>query len=263
MRLYISKNIGLWAATYVKNKIDNQNKNGYKTVLGLPTGSTPLDMYNNLIAMYKQKQVSFKNVITFNMDEYIGLPKDHPQSYNYYMYHNFFKHIDIQEYNINIPNGVAQDIKKECSDYEKKIQQSGKINLFIGGAGVDGHLAFNEPYSSLSSKTRDKDLTSSTIKSNARFFNNPNEVPTKAITVGIDTIMSAEEILILIAGSNKARVLQQLIEGGISHVNPISILQMHPKTIILADEEACDHLTVKTYRYFKNMQDELSNLIDE
>ncbi|MGV3278990.1 glucosamine-6-phosphate deaminase [Rickettsiales bacterium LUAb2] len=263
MRLIITDKVGLYAAKYIKNLININNQQKANTVLGLPTGSTPLTMYKALIKMYQQQQLSFKNVVTFNMDEYIGLAADHPQSYNYYMQQNFFNHVDIDKQNINIPNGIANDIKQECIDYEAKIVKAKKINLFVGGVGEDGHLAFNEPYSSLSSKTRDKDLDHSTILANARFFSNKKEVPTKAITVGIDTIMEAQEVMILISGYNKAKVLCYLLEGAISHVYPISILQMHPKAIIVADEEACSELKVKTYKYFQNMKDEYSNLIED
>lgn len=263
MRLCITNNIGLWAATYVKNKIKSQEKKAKHTILGLPTGSTPLSMYQQLIKMCKEKELSFKDVITFNMDEYIGLSPEHAQSYNYYMHNNFFNHIDIAPENIHIPNGVAKDIKQECINYESKIKSAGKINLFVGGVGEDGHLGFNEPYSSLLSKTRDKDLTIYTRKANARFFNNIDEVPKKAITVGINTIMESEEVMILVSGYHKAKVVKNLIEGNVSHVNPISILQMHPKVIIVADDEACDEVKVRTYRYFKSMQDEFSNLLEE
>lgn len=259
MRLIITNNVGLWAARYVKHIINNNDNLSLPTVLGLPTGDTPIPMYDQLIKMYKNNTLSFKNVVTFNMDEYIGLDKGHPQSYHYFMFNNFFNHIDIEKHNINIPNGLAEDIKQECDNYEKKIQQAKKINLFIGGVGESGHLAFNEPYSSLTSKTRDKDLQLSTIESNAKFFNNKSEVPKKAITVGIDTIMSSEQIMILISGYKKAKILRYLLEEGISSKVPISITQMHPKALIVADEDACSDIKVKTYNYFKNMKDEFSD----
>lgn len=260
MRLIITNKIGLWAANYVKNTIDINESLNKNTVLGLPTGSTPLSMYKALIDMYKQAQISFKNVVTFNMDEYIGLALEHSQSYHYFMFNNFFNHIDINKNNIHIPNGMAKDLTKECLEYEEKIAKAKQIDLFIGGVGEDGHLAFNEPYSSLSSKTRDKDLQLSTIEANARFFKNKEEVPKRAITVGIDTIMAAKEVMVLISGYKKARILRYLLEEGISSKVPISILQMHPKAIIVADDEACADIKVKTYNYFKNMQDELSEI---
>ncbi|KAL0263831.1 UNVERIFIED_CONTAM: hypothetical protein PYX00_011131 [Menopon gallinae] len=260
MRLIITNKVGLWAANYIKKIINSNNKINLPTVLGLPTGSTPLAMYETLIKMVQKKEVSFKDVITFNMDEYIGLAPDHPQSYHYFMFHNFFNHIDIDKKNVHIPNGNATDIAKECEEYENKIKEAKQIDLFVGGVGEDGHLAFNEPYSSLSSRTRDKDLQLSTIEANARFFNNKDEVPKKAITVGIDTIMAAKQVMILISGYKKAKILRYLLEEGISSKVPISILQMHPKSIIVADDDACSDIKVKTYKYFKNMQDEYTNI---
>ena len=156
----------------------------------MPTGSTPIETYKELINLYKEGVLSFENVITFNMDEYVGLAPEHEQSYHYFMHENFFKHIDIKEENINILNGLAENLEEECQRYEDKIKSVGGIDLFLGGIGEDGHIAFNEPGSSLASRTRDKDLTYDTILANSRFFDNDiNKVPKLALTIGVGTLM--------------------------------------------------------------------------
>ena len=160
-----------WAAAHIARRINEHAKSTDRPfVLGLPTGSTPLGTYRKLIEMCKAGQVSFANVITFNMDEYVGIPKDHPESYHSFMWNNFFSHIDIKPENVNILNGNAPDLEKECADYEARIEKAGGIDLFMGGIGSDGHLAFNEPFSSLGSRTRVKSLTKDTIIANSRFF---------------------------------------------------------------------------------------------
>lgn len=258
MRLIISKNPQLWASNYIKNKI---NANPNKFILGLPTGGTVETMYHYLIEDFYKKEVSFKNVTTFNMDEYIGLPKEHPQSYHSFMHNKFFNHIDIDKNNTNIPDGNASDIKAYCIQYEEKIKQLGGIDLFVGGVGENGHIAFNEPYSSLSSNTRDKELNINTLHANARYFNNDvNAVPKSAITVGINTLLQAKEVLIIITGEKKALALQHCMESGISHLWPITALQMHKNAIIVADESACIELKVKTFNYFNTLQDEFSHI---
>jgi len=223
--------------------------------LGLPTGSSPLGTYKALIALHKAGKVSFRNVVTFNMDEYIGIPQNHPESYHSFMWNNFFKHIDIEKDNVNILNGNAADLVKECTRYEDKIEAYGGIDLFLGGIGPDGHIAFNEPGSSLSSRTRVKTLTQDTIIANSRFFeNDTNKVPKTALTVGVATVLEASEVLIIVNGHNKARALQHAVEEGINHMWTISALQMHPKGIIVCDEAACEELKVSTYRYFKDIE---------
>lgn len=257
MRVIITdKNIGDWAAVYVAERIIEANSTPEKPfVLGLPTGGTPLEMYKRLIQFYKDGIISFKNVVTFNMDEYVGLSPDDPQSYHYYMFNNFFSHIDIPKENVNILDGLAEDYKLECEKYEEKIKSYGGIDLFLGGIGPDGHIAFNEPGSSLSSRTRDKELTMDTIIANARFFDNDIEkVPKLALTVGVQTILDAKEVLIMVNGHSKARALHHAIEEGVNHMWTISSLQLHPKGIIVSDEEACDELKVATYRYFKDIE---------
>ena len=259
MRLIIEPNyeqLSKWAANYVAAKIKKANPTAEKPfVLGLPTGSSPLGMYKNLIELNKQGVISFQNIITFNMDEYVGLPKDHPESYHSFMWNNFFSHIDIKPENVNILNGNAPDLCKECADYEARIRAAGGIDLFMGGIGPDGHLAFNEPFSSLNSRTRVKSLTKDTIIANSRFFGgNVDLVPKTALTVGVGTVMDAREVMILTMGHNKARALAAGIEGGYSHQWTISALQVHPKGIIVCDEDATDELKVGTYKYFKDIE---------
>lgn len=224
-------------------------------VLGLPTGGTPLGTYAELIRRHKAGEVSFRHVITFNMDEYIGLPKEHEQSYYTFMWTNFFSHIDILPENAHILNGNAEDIEAECERYEAKIKEVGGIDLFMGGIGPDGHIAFNEPGSSLTSRTRVKSLTTDTIIANSRFFDNDlNKVPKTAVTVGVGTVMDAREVMILANGHNKARAIREAVEGPVSQRWTITCLQLHPHGIIVCDEEACDELTVGTYRYFKDIE---------
>ncbi len=262
MRLIIedgNANVGKWAARYIAGKI-NSHESGKPFVLGLPTGSTPLSTYAELINLYKEGKVSFKNVVTFNMDEYVGLPEEHPESYHSFMKNNFFKHIDIDPKNINILNGNAPDLQAECEGYEERIRKAGGIDLFLGGVGEDGHLAFNEPFSSLNSPTRVKTLTENTRIVNSRFFENDvNKVPKLALTVGVGTVLSAKEVLILAIGAKKARAVQQCVEGAYSHAWTITGLQVHPKGILVCDEGAAEELKVSTYRYFKDI--EKDNLI--
>ncbi|MDH6358853.1 glucosamine-6-phosphate deaminase [Parabacteroides sp. PF5-9] len=259
MRLIIEPNyeqLSKWAAHYVATKIKKANPSAEKKfVLGLPTGSSPLGMYKNLIELNKQGFISFQHVITFNMDEYVGLPQNHPESYHSFMWNHFFNQIDIQPENVNILNGNAENLEEECLAYEAKIKSVGGIDLFLGGIGPDGHIAFNEPGSSLSSRTRIKTLTTDTIIANSRFFDNDvNKVPKTALTVGVGTILDSKEILIMVNGHNKARALQQVVEGSINQMWTITALQLHPKGIIVADEAACAELKVGTYNYFKDIE---------
>ncbi|MCQ2310514.1 MAG: glucosamine-6-phosphate deaminase [Paludibacteraceae bacterium] len=259
MRVIIEKDYDLmsqWAANYVAKKINAfQPKESNPFVLGLPTGSSPLGMYRELIKLNQSGKVSFRNVVTFNMDEYVGLPEEHPESYHSFMWNNFFSHIDIKKENVNILNGNAADLEAECARYEEKIKNYGGIDLFLGGIGPDGHIAFNEPGSSLTSRTRKKELTTDTIIANSRFFDNDvNKVPKTALTVGVGTVMDAKEVLILVNGHNKARALLHVIEKPISHMWTVSALQMHQHGIIVCDDLACDELKVGTYRYFKDIE---------
>ncbi|MGD9558798.1 MAG: glucosamine-6-phosphate deaminase [Mangrovibacterium sp.] len=261
MRLIIQDNYGKmseWAARYIARRIGLAKPTSEKPfVLGLPTGSSPLGVYKELIALHRAGKVSFKHVVTFNMDEYVGIGHDHPQSYYTFMWQNFFSHIDIQPQNANILNGSAPDIKAECAAYEQKIKSAGGIDLFLGGIGPDGHLAFNEPGSSLSSRTRDKELNYDTMMANSRFFGNDvNQVPKKALTVGVGTVMDAKEVLIIVNGHGKARALKHAVEEGVNHMWTISALQLHQKGMIVCDEQATYELKVGTYRHFKSIEAE-------
>ena len=241
-----------WAADYVAKRIKEANPTPEKPFkLGCPTGSSPLGLYRELIKKYEAGELSFQNVVTFNMDEYVKLPEEHPESYHSFMWTNFFSHIDIKKENVHILNGNAEDLTKECEDYEKAIEAAGGIDLFMGGVGPDGHLAFNEPGSSLASKTRIKTLTTDTIHANSRFFEgNLDLVPKQALTVGIGTVMAAKEVLLVCNGHAKARALKHCIDGYISHKWTSSMLQMHSHAIVVCDEAACDELTVGTYKYY-------------
>ena len=259
MRLIINENDAkgaVWAAHYIVSRIKAKAAVTDKPfVLGLPTGSTPIATYKELIRMNKAEEVSFKNVITFNMDEYVGLPETHPESYHSFMARNFFDHVDVPKENINILNGNAPDLEAECASYEARIEAAGGIDLFMGGVGEDGHLAFNEPFSSLVSRTRVKTLTYDTILVNSRFFDNDiTKVPKLALTVGVGTVMSSKEVLVLAFGHKKARALQQAVEGAYSHTCTLSALQNHPHGIIVCDELAAGELKVNTYRYFKDIE---------
>ena len=259
MRLIIQANHALtskWVANYIARKINLANPSDKKPfVLGLPTGSSPLGTYAELIKLNKTGMVSFHHVVTFNMDEYVGIPKGHPQSYHTFMWNNLFNHIDIQEKNVNILNGNAIDIKAECQNYEDKIKAVGGIDLFLGGIGPDGHLAFNEPGSSLASRTRDKELNYDTKIANSRFFDNDvSKVPVSSLTVGVGTVMDAKEVLIIVNGFNKSRALQHGVEEGVNHMWTISALQLHPRGMIVCDEAATYELKVGTYKHFKDIE---------
>ena len=259
MRVIIQQDyaqLSKWAAEYVAAKINAAEPTPEKPFkLGCPTGSSPLGLYRNLIELYKEGKVSFENVITFNMDEYVGLPEEHPESYHSFMWTNFFSHIDIKKENVHILNGNAEDLEAECAAYEQAIAEAGGIDLFMGGIGPDGHIAFNEPFSSLTSRTRIKSLTTDTIIANSRFFDNDvNKVPKTALTVGVGTVMDAKEVLIVCNGHGKARALQHAIEGAVSQEWTISALQLHPHAIIVCDEAATDELKHGTYKYFKDIE---------
>lgn len=248
--------VSQWAARHIVDKINAFRPTAEKPfVLGLPTGGTPKKTYKELIKLYQAGEVSFKHVVTFNMDEYVGLPKEHPESYHTFMYENFFNHVDIQPENINLLNGMAEDVDAECERYEEKIRSYGKIHLFMGGVGVDGHIAFNEPASSLSSRTRIKTLTEDTLIANSRFFDNDvTKVPKFALTVGVGTLLDAEEVMILVTGHNKAQALQACVEGPINHLWTISALQLHRRAVVVCDEPATQELKVKTVKYFKQLE---------
>ena len=251
-----SAEVAQWAARLIVDEIKAKAaKTEAPFVLGLPTGSTPLQTYKELIRLYEAGEVSFKNVITFNMDEYVGLEESHSESYHSFMWNNFFSHIDIKPENVHILNGNAEDLMAECREYEEAIVKAGGIDLFMGGVGEDGHIAFNEPFSSLQSRTRIKTLTPDTIAVNSRFFGGDiSKVPTQALTVGVGTILDARKVLILATGPKKARALRHAIEGSYNHQWTLSALQIHPAGIIVCDDPAAEELRVATYRYFKNIE---------
>ena len=256
MKLVIHQNyeeLSQWAADHIAERISQFNPTSNNPfVLGLPTGSTPIGTYKALIELYKAGKVSFKNVVTFNMDEYVAIAEDHPESYHSFMFENFFNHIDIPRENIQLLNGNAADLDKECEEYEEKIKSFGGIELFMGGMGADGHLAFNVPGSSLQSRTRLVNLNYDTIVANSRFFDNDlSQVPKQALTVGVQTVLDSKEVLVLVNGYKKARALQNVVENGMNHMWTLSALQAHPNGIIVCDEEATMELKVGTVKYFK------------
>jgi glucosamine-6-phosphate deaminase len=212
-------------------------------VLGLATGSTPLGLYRELIRMHHEEGLDFSKVVTFNLDEYVGLPPDHDQSYHYFMRENLFKHINIDPRFIHIPQGMAKDLDAFCSWYEARITEFGGLDLQILGIGANGHIAFNEPGSSLGSRTRIKTLTGTTRQDNARFFGRTEEVPKYALTMGVGTIMDAQEILLLANKKAKSRAVLAAVEGPITAMCPASIIQLHRKALVIVDREASSELT--------------------
>lgn len=250
------KEAALWVADRIADAIKAKAKVSDKPfVLGLPTGSTPLKVYAELVRKNKAGELSFKNVITFNMDEYVGLPVEHPESYHSFMYNNLFNHIDIPRENIHILDGNAPDLAAECASYEEKIAATGGFDLFLGGIGEDGHIAFNEPFSPLQSRTRVVTLTDDTIRVNSRFFGGDvNLVPKQAMSVGVATVLGAKEVVIMAFGPKKARAIGEAIEGPITHKNTVSAMQNHPDGIVVMDEDAAGELRVSSYKYFKAVE---------
>ncbi|TFY71897.1 hypothetical protein EVG20_g1099 [Dentipellis fragilis] len=259
MRLIIRDDpasVGDYIAKYIAKRINAFKPTPEKPfVLGLPTGSSPIPTYKHLIQLVKDGKLSFKNVVTFNMDEYVGLPKDHPESYHTFMFREFFSHVDIDPGNVNILDGNARDLIGECKRYEAKIKALGGIELFLGGIGEDGHIAFNEPGSSLASRTRIKTLAYDTILANARFFNNDIAlVPRMALTVGVGTVLESREVVVVVTGQRKSLALSKAIEEGVNHLWTLSALQNHPWALIVVDEDATAELHVKTVKYFKSIE---------
>ena len=216
-------------------------------VLGLATGSTPLGLYKELVRMHKDEGLDFSQVTTFNLDEYVGLRGNHPQSYHYFMHENLFKHINIARQNIYIPSGTTDNYEAFCKWYEQRIVECGGIDLQVLGIGTDGHIAFNEPSSSLGSRTRIKTLAKQTIEDNARFFDRAEDVPVYAITMGVGTILEAREIILLANGANKAEAVAGAIEGPVTSMNTASALQLHRETIFFLDREAAGSLKMMDY----------------
>lgn len=250
MRLIIDpdyKSASRRAADHICAAINAHVSTGRPFVLGLPTGSSPLGTYEELVSRHRAGQVSFRDVATINMDEYVGLPEAHPESYHSYMRRNLFDHIDIRDSNIHIPNGNASNLNQECLDYEGKIADLGGIDLFFSGVGHDGHIAFNVAGSSLRSRTRVQKLNQQTIAANARFFDgDDSQVPTHAVTVGVGTITDARQVLVVVSGEEKALALKHGVEGSVTHMWTITALQMHPNAIIIADEPATSRLKPET-----------------
>ena len=212
------------------------------SVLGLATGQTPVGMYQELVRKFKKGEIDFSRVITFNLDEYYGLSPEHPQSYHFFMWDTFFRHINIRNENVYLLNGVTDDIEGECQQYENLIQQNGGIDLQILGIGDNGHLGFNEPAIGLNSKTHLVNLSEETIRANSKYFKNIEEVPRQALTMGIGTIMKAEKIILLASGPKKAHVIERTVHGKVSTEVPATVLQLHQDTTILIDQEAATHL---------------------
>ncbi len=224
-------------------------------VIGLPTGSTPLSLYQELVRMHKEEGLDFSQVTTFNLDEYVGLTQDHEQSYHYFMHENLFKHINIPTQNIHIPSGTTDNYEAFCNWYEDRIVECGGIDLQILGVGSDGHIAFNEPSSSLGSRTRIKTLAKQTIDDNARFFDSPDEVPIYAITMGVGTILEAHKILLLASSTSKAAAIAAAIEGPVTSMITASALQLHRDVIFVLDEEAASEL--KLLNYYRWIQENM------
>lgn len=259
MRLIIRDDpatVGDYVANYIAKRINDFGPTAEKPfVLGLPTGSSPIPTYKALINKVKEGSLSFKHVVTFNMDEYVGLPRDHSESYHTFMFREFFSHIDIPPFQVNLLDGNAEDLIAECNAYESRIKQCGGIELFLGGIGEDGHIAFNEPGSSLASRTRIKTLAYDTILANARFFNNNiAAVPRMALTVGVATVLEAREVVVVVTGQRKSLALSKAIEDGVNHLWTLSALQLHPWALIVVDEDATAELHVKTVKYFKSIE---------
>jgi glucosamine-6-phosphate deaminase len=219
-------------------------------VLGMATGSTPLGLYQELVRQHKAGLVDFSRVTTFNLDEYVGLPPNHAQSYHYFMHEHFFQHVNIPRHNINIPSGTTSNYPAFCQWYEGRIAECGGIDLQILGIGSDGHIAFNEPGSSLSSRTRLKTLSKMTIDDNARFFERREDVPVYAITMGVGTILDARALVLVASGKTKAKAIAQAVEGPITSMVTASAIQMHRDAAVIVDEQAATGLTMRDYYEF-------------
>ena len=226
-----------------------------KIVLGLATGSTPVGMYKEMIKAVKAKEVSYSQVRTWNLDEYLGLAGTHDQSYRYFMNTNLFDSIDIKKSNTHVLNGLAKDWRKEVKAYEAAIKKAGGIDIQVLGIGSDGHIAFNEPGSSLSSRTRLVSLTPQTIKDNSRFFKKAADVPKQALSMGVGSIMEAKKIILLAFGKNKADAVAAAVEGGVSQFCTASALQMHEDAWFFCDEEAASKLKLKKYYAWRGLEE--------
>ena len=231
------------AAAEVKHTLNSKPN----AVLGLATGSTPLGLYRELVRLHREEGLDFSQVTTFNLDEYVGLGRDDEQSYHYFMHENLFRHINIAPHNIYIPSGTTDNYPSFCEWYEKRIVECGGIDLQILGIGSDGHIAFNEPSSSLGSRTRIKTLAQQTINDNARFFDKPEDVPIYAITMGVGTILEARRIILLASGENKSSAVAAAIEGPVTSMITASALQMHESVRAYFDTTAAGKLEMVEY----------------
>ena len=216
----------------------NVIKENPKAVLGLATGGSPIGMYKELIKMYENKELDFSNVTTVNLDEYVGLNPEHEQSYRHFMNENLFKHINVDITKTFVPNGLAEDLAAQCKEYDEKIKELGGIDVQLLGIGNNGHIAFNEPDTELSAGTHVISLTQNTIEANARFFDNIDDVPKTAITMGVGGIMKAKKIILIASGESKAEAIKGIFSGKITTENPASMLQMHRDVILIVDEDA-------------------------
>lgn len=237
MKIIITENydeMSIKAARMVSSQITLKNN----SVLGLATGSTPEGMYRELINMYNNKEISFNDIITFNLDEYYNLEKDNTESYDYFMRKNLFNHIDINKKNIHIPNGMTEDIDYECINYDNMIKSKGGIDMQILGIGGNGHIGFNEPNINFEATTHLVNLTEDTIEANSRFFDSIEEVPTKAISMGVKTIMNSRKIILLANGKGKAEAIYNAVKGKITPTHPASVLQLHNDVTLILDKEA-------------------------
>jgi glucosamine-6-phosphate deaminase len=247
-----------WTAYYIAKRIKEFNPTDQKPfVLGLPAGMSPVGTYQQLISLHQDGKVSFRHVVAFGLNEYAGIPEDHPQSHHSVLWNNFFSQIDIQPDNVRLLHGNVTDFDAECSNYEEDIRKAGGMHLFLGSIGPDGHIGFNEPGSSLSSRTRVKTITRGARIANARWFGNDiNKVPKTGLTMGVGTLMDAEEIVMVISGFNKARALQKILEDEVNHMWTVSMLQLHQHGMIVCDDEATMELKVGTVKYFRDIERE-------
>jgi glucosamine-6-phosphate deaminase len=232
------------AAAVIVADVLNEKPNA---VLGMATGSTPLGLYQELVRMHREEGLDFAQVTTFNLDEYVGLRPNHPQSYHYFMHENFFQHVNIAPNNIYIPSGTTSNYRSFCDWYERRIEECGGIDVQILGIGSDGHIAFNEPGSSLSSRTRLKTLARPTIDDNARFFERREDVPIYAITMGVGTILEARTLVLCASGQNKATAVAAMVEGPVTSMTTASALQLHPSAKVFVDESAAGQLKMRDY----------------
>jgi glucosamine-6-phosphate deaminase len=232
---------------YAASVVAEQIRKKPTSVFGLAAGSSQLGMYLELIRLHREEGLDFSQVKTFNLDEYVGLPPDHPCSYHSVMTKNFFSHINIPESNIHIPDGMSKDIGGECDQYEAEIRKAGGIDIGMLGVGADGHIGFNEPTSSLGSRTRLKMLTEKTRYDNSRFFSTFDDVPRHVITMGVGTIMDSRRVMLIAFGKQKADIITRLVEGPVTSIVPASVIQFHPKAKVVVDEAAAQKLKLKHY----------------